>query len=148
MFCITHSGISIVFMQFVSLLMIAEIVSNGMLSLPNAMAVVGKHVSRASRWRVLMKSRHRSGYDHYHILGSVRAVCTVIRSTATQRRNSPATIERKKKTREKERVPLPDRMDSPLQAERLWGKGQRAKRKSNASSAAERSQTRSVPAQR
>lgn len=28
--------------QFVSLLMIAEIVSNGMLSLPNAMAVVGK----------------------------------------------------------------------------------------------------------
>ena len=30
-------------MQLVSALMIAEIVSNGMLTLPNAMAVVGKH---------------------------------------------------------------------------------------------------------
>lgn len=31
--------------QFVSLLMIAEIVSNGMLSLPNAMAAVGKRAT-------------------------------------------------------------------------------------------------------
>lgn len=34
--------------QFVSLLMIAEIVSNGMLSLPNAMAVVGRRCLCAS----------------------------------------------------------------------------------------------------